>query len=510
MALTQRLELRQGQSLVLTPQLQQAIKLLQMSNFELQAFVDAELERNPLLERDETSTADPVLAESGNSGSASSLEPGGDLTSTGDGLRIPERQAPLRESPGANGAAWVQGDADSGWAGLRAGAPRPEASEFDSRLSRGPTLAEHLTQQLRLAVSDPAERLIGAHLIGMLDEAGYLVGDLETVAEMLGTSLAQVEKTLATLQSFEPTGVFARSVSECLALQLMERHRLDPAMAALLSNLHLVARRDLDRLRKLCGVDLDDLKDMVAEIRRLDPKPGNAFGHVVVQPIVPDVFVRPRPDGSWNVELNSTNLPRVLVNSRYHAVVSANARSEDDRVYVSECYKQAAWLIKSLDQRARSILAVSREIVRRQEAFLIHGIEALKPLNLRDVAEAIGVHESTVSRVAANKYMATPRGILEIKYFFAAAIAGADGGEAHASEAVRHRISELIAAEAADKVLSDGMIADRLRAAGIDIARRTVAKYREALGIGSSAERRRERRMTDRSPSLTFSIDKAV
>jgi RNA polymerase sigma-54 factor len=509
MALTQRLDLRQGQSLVLTPQLQQAIKLLQMSNLELQAFVDGELERNPLLERDETAIADPVLAEQGISGSASSSGAGGDLSSSDDGLRMPERQDARRERSGENGTARLQGDADSGWTGLRAGAP-PEAFGLESRLSREPSLAEHLIQQLRLAVSDPAERLIGAHLIGMVDEAGYLTADLETVAEMLGASLAQVEKTLATLQTFEPTGVFARSVSECLALQLKERDRLDPAMAALLSYLDLVARRDLDRLRKLCGVDLDDLKDMIAEIRRLDPKPGNAFGNVVVQPIVPDVFVRPGRDGNWNVELNSNTLPRVLVNSRYDAVVATNTRSEDDRVYVSECYKQAAWLIKSLDQRARTILAVSREIVRRQELFLVHGIEALKPLNLRDVAEAIGVHESTVSRVAANKYMATPRGTFEVKYFFATPIAAADGGEAHSSEAVRYRIGELIAAEAADKVLSDDMIADRLRAAGIDIARRTVAKYREALGIGSSAERRRERRMAERSRYSTADNDKAV
>jgi RNA polymerase sigma-54 factor len=298
------------------------------------------------------------------------------------------------------------------------------------------------------------------------------------------------------LQGFDPTGVFARTLRECLALQLTERDRLDPAMAVLIDNLELVAKRDWPRLRQICGVDMDDLKEMLAELRKLDPKPGHAFGAVVSQPVVPDVLVRPALDGTWSIELNSDTLPRILVNNRYYSVVVRTAKQEDDRVFLSECYASANWLIKSLDQRARTILSVAQEIVRQQDGFLVHGVQALRPLTLRTVADAIGVHESTVSRVTANKYMATPRGTFELRYFFTAAIAAAEGGEAHSAEAVRQLIKELIGAETAETVLSDDMIVDRLRAAaGIDIARRTVAKYRESLGLASSVGRRRDKRL---------------
>jgi RNA polymerase sigma-54 factor len=471
MALRQKLELRQGQSLVMTPQLQQAIKLLQMSNLELEAFVDAAVERNPLLERDEGGeepAADKAGAEAGRA--------------VGDERRD---GAPPFAGPSA----------ESGWSTLRTGGSGAEAFNLESVLTRQATLAEHLTNQLSLAIADPAERLIGAHLIGILDEAGYLTGDLQAAAEMLGTSCARVEEVLAVLQGFDPTGVFARDLRECLALQLIERDRLDPAMAALLAHLDLVAKRDWQRLRQVCGVDMDDLKAMLAELRKLDPKPGHAFGNVLAQPIVPDVLVRLARDGTWSIELNGDTLPRVLVNNRYYSLVVRNTKREDDRVFLSECYANANWLVKSLDQRARTILSVAREIVRQQDGFLVHGVQALRPLNLRSVADAIGVHESTVSRVTANKYMATPRGTFELRYFFTSAIAASEGGEAHSAEAVRQLIKDLICAETAESVLSDDMIVERLRAAGIDIARRTVAKYRESLGIASSVGRRRDKRL---------------
>ena len=479
MALRQKLELRQGQSLVMTPQLQQAIKLLQMSNLEVDAFVESEIERNPLLEREEGSE-DKAAAHSG------------------DAIDAPVAPSETRpvEKPELAGASPGEREGEPGWAGARTAGSGSEEFNFESLLTREATLAEHLTDQLNLAVADPADRLIGAHLIGLLDEAGYLTGDLEQAAAMLGAPLAQVERVLGVLQGFDPTGVFARSLSECLSLQLIERDRLDPAMATLVANLELVARRDWPRLRRICGVDMDDLKAMMAELRQLDPKPGHAFGSVVAQPVVPDVLVRLARDGTWAIELNSDTLPRVLVNNRYYSTVVRNARCEDDRVFLSECYASANWLIKSLDQRARTILSVAREIVRQQDGFLVQGVQALRPLNLRTVAEAVGVHESTVSRVTANKYMATPRGTFELRYFFTASIAAAEGGEAHSAEAVRQLIKELISAETAESVLSDDMIVDRLRAeAGIDIARRTVAKYRESLGLASSVGRRRDKRV---------------
>lgn len=501
MALNQRLDLRQGQSLVMTPQLQQAIKLLQMSNLELQAFVDQELERNPLLERDERAEVQKPAA--GQAEAQPDMVAALSSTSaTEDRLRTldTELENVYTHESRADAATReaVVPPPDSGWSSLRpqgALSLDAEGLDFDATLTRQPTLAEHLTDQMHLVLTDPAELLIGQHLIGSLNEAGYLTADVPAMAETLGTSVSHVEAVLAKLQDCDPPGVFARDLKECLSLQLRERDRFDPAMATLVAHLDLVARRDYAALKALCCVDLEDLKDMLAELRALDPKPGHAFGADPVQPVIPDVVVRPSPEGAWIVELNTETLPRVLINNQYLARVSATAQRSEDKVYLSECQANATWLVKSLDQRAKTILKVAREIVRQQDAFLLLGVQHLRPLNLRTVADAIEMHESTVSRVTSNKYMATPRGIFELKYFFTTAIASADSaGDAHSAEAVRHRIRELIAAEGQD-VLSDDTIVDRLRASGIDIARRTVAKYRESLGIPSSVQRRREVRV---------------
>jgi RNA polymerase sigma-54 factor len=352
-----------------------------------------------------------------------------------------------------------------------------------------------LAEQLMLATSDPTIRLIGNYLLDLVNEAGYLTGDVAEVADKLGASPDKVESVLALLQTFSPPGVCARNLAECLAIQLKERDRYDPAMQALVARLDLVAKRDFAELRRCCGVGDDDLFDMIAEIRRLDPKPGLRFGTTVVQPVVPDVFVRPGPDGSWVVELNSDTLPKVLVNQSYYTQVASRTKNATDKSYLGDCLQSATWLVRALDQRAKTILKVATEIIRQQDAFLALGVEHLRPLNLKTVAEAIGMHESTVSRVTANKSMATPRGTFELKFFFTSAIAAADGGEAHSAEAVRHRIRQLIDAESANDVLSDDTIVDRLRAAGIDIARRTVAKYREAMRIPSSVQRRRDKKM---------------
>ncbi len=374
-----------------------------------------------------------------------------------------------------------------------AAADGAEGYNLEAFVSAEITLADHLTEQMALALPDPAERMIGQYLIDMVDEAGYLSGELDTVAEKLGTTPARVEAVLQRLQALDPPGVFARNLTECLALQLKERNRFDPAMQVLVENLPLLAKADLAALRRLCGVDEEDLAEMIGEIRNLNPKPGLAFGSSMVQPIVPDVYVKAAPDGTWQVELNSDTLPKVLINQRYYTQVSKSARVDKDKSYLAECFQSATWLVRALDQRAKTILKVSSEIVRQQDGFFAHGVEHLRPLNLKTVAEAISMHESTVSRVTANKYMATTRGIFELKYFFTSSIAAADGGEAHSAEAVRHRIRQLIDGESAANVLSDDTIVDMLRDAGVDIARRTVAKYREAMRIPSSVQRRREK-----------------
>jgi RNA polymerase sigma-54 factor len=381
----------------------------------------------------------------------------------------------------------------SEWVGTGPGGRDTSEYNLEAFVSVETTLADHLAEQLLLAVASPGRRMIGQHLIDLVDEAGYLGGDLAVVGQRLGTSTAEVEAVLAILQGFDPPGVCARNLNECLAIQLKERDRFDPAMQALIAHLDLLAKRDFVALRKVCGVNEEDLGDMIAEIRQLNPKPGLAFGSTLVQPIVPDVFVRPLPDGGFMVELNSDTLPRVLVNQHYHAEVAKTAKSDKDKTYLAECLQSATWLMRALDQRAKTILKVSTEIVRQQDAFFSHGVQHLRPLNLKTIADAIGMHESTVSRVTANKYMATSRGIFELKYFFTSAIASADGGEAHSAEAVRHRIRQLIDAERPDQVLSDDTIVEKLREAGIDIARRTVAKYREAMRIASSVQRRREK-----------------
>jgi RNA polymerase sigma-54 factor len=510
MSLSQKLELRHGQQLVMTPQLQQAIRLLQLSNIELCTFVETELERNPLLERAEVAPEPdgPSQVKSRDD----SEEANGDGEGGWDGEEKPalvngatgERSEERAENSGVTERNGHEHDA-SGWASVRPRANNTSSalpSNLEDFVAAGRSLADFLTEQLQVALTDPAERLIGAHLVHMVDEAGYLQGDLHDLAVKLGAPNALLEKVLGVLQTFDPPGVFARSLAECLALQLKEQNRYDPQIAKMLDNLHLLGSHNLAALKRAVGVDAQELSEMISEIKQLNPKPGLKFGSVQIQPVLPDVIVRPARDGSWVVELNNDTLPRVLVNRSYYATVAKTTRSEQDKGYLVECLQNANWLAKSLDQRARTILRVAEEIVRQQDGFLSYGIAHLKPLNLKTVADAISMHESTVSRVTSNKYMATPRGNFELKYFFTSAIASAHGdGEAHSSEAVRHRIRQLIDAEAASCVLSDDKIVEQLKRDGIDIARRTVAKYREALRIPSSVQRRREKQMAARLDS---------
>ncbi|MGE5163130.1 MAG: RNA polymerase factor sigma-54 [Sphingobacteriales bacterium] len=502
MALSQRLEFRQSQALVMTPQLMQAIKLLQLSSLDLAAYVDGELERNPLLERagedeaapsGETEDSGPERGDEGANAAdwiGSELKTSRHSIEQGMGTEL-ENVFPDDGGEKVAAPRDMQPAAYSEWSG--AGSTASEDYNLEAFVSAETTLAAHLAEQMALAISSPAGRMIGQYLIDMVDEAGYLTGDIDTVAEKLGARRSDVELVLAVLQTFDPVGVCARNLTECLAIQLKDRDRYDPAMRALVEHLGLVAKRDFPGLRRLCGVSQEDLADMIAEIRMLNPKPGLTFGSTMVQPIVPDVFVRAAPDGTWQVELNSDTLPKVLINQRYYAQVSGNTRNDKEKAYIADCLQTATWLVRALDQRAKTILKVSSEIVRQQDGFFVKGVQYLRPLNLKAVADAIGMHESTVSRVTANKYMATSRGIFELKYFFTSAIAAAEGGEAHSAEAVRHRIRQLIDGENAEHVLSDDTIVEKLRDAGIDIARRTVAKYREAMRIPSSVQRRREK-----------------
>ena len=508
MAITPKLELRQAHSLVMTPQLQQAIKLLQLSNLELTAFVEAEVERNPLLEHAEADETGPVAAEPGSdSGTQAAEKQEGEAGEIEDDEWIDlESGAPAAEDLDIEPQdAFPDPDGDapnavptSGWNGLdqSMGGSREDSPNLEAYVAEEKTLKDHLTEQLALAFADAPRRLIGFHLIDMTDEAGYLRGDLAALADLLGAPLELIEETLAVMQGFDPSGVFARDLRECLTLQLKEQDRCDPAMAALVDNLDLLGRHDLTALKRAAGVSSEDLVDMIQELRRLNPKPGLHFNQAPAQPIVPDVLVRALPDGNFHVELNSDTLPRVLVNRFYYATVSKSATRKDEKSYLADCFQTANWLVKSLDQRARTILKVAQEIVRQQSAFFTYGVRHLRPLNLKTVADAISMHESTVSRVTANKYMATNRGLFELKYFFKSAIAATSDGGTHSSESVRDRIRAMIEAEPAGAVLSDDKIVERLKGDGIDIARRTVAKYRESLRIPSSVQRRRLKRLS--------------
>lgn len=495
MALSHRLELRQGQGLVITPQLQQAIKLLQLSNIELDAFVEAELERNPLLHRDEGESEPAGEVEAERAASQTQLDAVADTTA-GREMDAPADDVSPGERATGDGAEADQGAEHAGgqidWSRAGGGGSFEGDDSYERALTDTPTLAAHLRAQLVQAALSPARNAIAEILIDAVDEGGYLRLDVVELAARLGCKLEMVEETLTVLQGFEPAGVFARDVRECLALQLKDLNRYDPCMAALLDNLELLAKRDMAALRRLCSVDDEDLRDMVAEIRALSPRPGAVYHTEPAETLVPDVMVREGLGGMWHVELNTDTLPRVLVDQRYHARISKGARTDQEKTFVSDCMATANWLVKSLDQRAKTILKVSSEIVRQQDGFLAFGVEHLRPLNLKTVADAIGMHESTVSRVTSNKYIATTRGVFELKFFFTSAIQSSEGGEAHSAASVRHKIKGLVDAERTEvDVHSDDAIVEILKAAGVDIARRTVAKYREAMRIPSSVERRR-------------------
>ncbi len=507
MGLSQKLSMRQGQSLVMTPQLTQSIKLLAMSNVELNAFVESEVEKNPLLEISSESPHERethAAVATSESGEPISLSLGEELDTSAAQLAenlgtsventFPD-EPDYTPDPSAGLMETARNDVATAPNGLQmsSGISSSDASIADYT-AQEETLHDHLLHQLALSAASAPVALIVRDLISQLDNAGYLQIDMEELCARLGATDAVARQAVALLQSFEPVGIGARNLAECLRLQLADRDRLDPAIDCLLDNLNLLAKRDFVTLKSRTGLDVEDLHDALVEIQALDPKPGHAFAGSNSQYVVADVLVSQTPDLGWRIELNSETLPKVLINNTYVSQLSTKLTGSDDKTFLHECTQSANWLTKSLDQRAQTILKVAREIVKQQDAFLVHGVQKLRPLTLKAVADAIEMHESSVSRVTSNKYMMTPRGIFELKYFFTTSIASTDKGDGHSAEAVRDRIKSLIDAESPGAILSDDAIVEALKTSGIDIARRTIAKYREAMNIPSSVQRRREKR----------------
>lgn len=497
MALGPRLDLRQTQSLVMTPQLQQAIKLLAASNLEIETFIAEALEANPLLDTAAPAADEPERGE---------IEVALPEDASADELMLRgggEGDAPLdlasvdRDWDTGDGAAPSLRDAEWGAAG-GSGGDFDELPDWEQLRAAEVTLAEHLESQIGALTSDPQTAFIARHIIGLLDDAGYLATPIDEVAEDLGVEPGEAEAALALVQSLDPSGVGAHNLAECIAIQAREADRYDPCMAALIANLELVARGEVERLKRLCRVDDEDFADMLRELRSYNPKPGLAFAPSDSSSVVPDILLSANAAGGWDIALNEETLPKLIVNRGYFLELSGGASDKTSQGWLKEKLADAHWLIRALDQRQKTILKTAAEIVRQQDGFFRRGVSELRPLTLREVAEKIEMHESTVSRVTSNKYLWCERGTFELKYFFTSGVGrigdGAEG-EGASSEAIKARIKALIDAETLKNILSDQQLADMLKDEGFDLARRTVAKYREAIGLGSSAERRRAKKM---------------
>ena len=484
MGLGPSLSIRQSQQLVLTPQLRQAIQLLQLSNLELESFLAEELSKNPLLESRQDESEEPGIQDPPASRETPDDEapddPGADDLITGQA----EDDRPL-DVDWQSEALETDSFADV----VTSGGVSEEGFDFDRVQYTAASLAEHLTGQLHGQSGDVGD--LARIIAETLDETGYLSIPLAQIADLTGAPMTLVEKALDLVQGLEPAGVGARSLAECLAIQARAADRYDPAMARLIDNLDLLSKGRTADLKRICGVDDEDLADMIRELRAYDPKPGCQFSADATQDVTPDIFVR-RMGAGFAVELNQATLPRLLVNRRYYQELKSGPQDKQSRAWLSECLQSANWLVKALDQRARTIMKVVGEIVKRQQGFFERGVGAMKPMTLREVAQAIGMHESTVSRVTSNKYLLCDRGLFELKYFFGSGVASTEG-EGAAAEAVKAAIRDIIEKEA--EVLSDDAIAALLKQKGFDVARRTVVKYREAMGIGSSIQRRRLRKI---------------
>ena len=494
MALGLELKLRMGMQLVMTPQLQMAIKLLQMSSLELADYLQEELDKNPLLEREDDKsneevdhTSEPVAREA--------PEEAVSQTDSGNTELEQMESALSQDLP-----------VDASWSDIYGESPTPsssssydasagsEAPPLENTLVRGSTLADHLMWQLGVSALNEKERTIGTTIIDTIDDNGYLTTDLQMLADINNVTVEDVEDALILIQSFEPSGVGARDLAECLLLQLKSRKQAHPPFTTLLQYLEDLARRDFRKLKRLLKISDEELADAIVLIQSLNPKPGLAFGSDQTNYISPDVYVR-KHDGEWIVEVNPETMPKLRINRGYDSVFSSknsegNRVSEEDKRFLSDNSRSAQWLIKSLEQRSSTIFRVAESIVRFQKDFLDYGQEHLKPLILKNVADDIGVHESTTSRVTSNKYMHTPRGIFELKFFFSSSLVSKTG-ENHSSESVKYKIRKLVESESEHRPYSDEKLAKLLKEQGVIVARRTVAKYRDLLNIPSSSRRKK-------------------
>jgi RNA polymerase sigma-54 factor len=469
------LQLKLSQHLTLTPQLQQSIRLLQLSTVELNQELERYLLENPLLERADLATPEEDAASAPPANGAASE--GGEAPSPDEGREEPpsysEDHAQFSEEPVASGG------------GRRDDEERDDFTQF---AAAEPTLQEHLLLQLSLTGLTERDKRIAAMLVAHLDEEGYLKPDLEELREATAAAIPDVEIedlqiALKHVQHLEPTGVGARDLAECLELQLRALPAATPnrdaALALVTKHLDVLAARDFNRLKRLLGVDEDELRDIRGLVLTLDPKPGRAFGQGDVRYVVSDVMVR-KAGGRWTASLNRDAMPRLRINKMYADILQASR--ENGGKHLAGQLQEARWLIKNVQQRFDTILRVTQAIVDRQKNFFEHGEVAMRPLVLREIAEAVGLHESTISRVTTQKYMLTPRGIFELKYFFGSHVSTDTGGACSAT-AIRALIKQLVAAEDVRKPLSDHRISDILAQQGIQVARRTVAKYREAMHI---------------------------
>ena len=492
MAIGPRLDLRQSQSLVMTPQLQQAIRLLALSNQELEAVIAEEVDKNPLLEMGESGVENTVPVEDTGPVEADNMV----ATGSGEGAEALDMEAATenlyQDSAADTGLGLDGGLSMTG----ESGSIGDDGTDFDSFAARASSLTDHLLSQIG-AILNGEDLAIAAAIIDELDDAGYLAARPFDLAQRFGVPQAQIDRAIATVQTLDPTGVGARTLGECLALQAKEADRYDPAMAVFLDNLDLLAEGRMAQLKRICGVDDEDLADMIRELRGYDPKPGLKFSSAPTESVTPDLFVRQTAIG-WAIEINSATLPRVLVNRSYYAELAAGGQDKASKAWLNECMANANWLMKALDQRQRTIIKVASEIVKRQEGFFRDGVAFMKPLTLRVIAEEIGMHESTISRVTSNKYLSCSRGVFELKYFFSSGVA-TEGGEGASAESVKSRIRALITAETPDAILSDDTLVEMLNKEGFGLARRTVAKYREAIGLGSSVQRRRQKAISARA-----------
>lgn len=491
MAVTPHLDLKQTQSLVMTPELRQAINLLQVSNLELNALIEKELEQNPFLEKEEDN---------------SSLLPENDIPTIDDYDQSTESEESSTDTVacdnefddyGSDREGYDDNENQYDWQDYAVSKSRRDDTDYDyfeQRLADEKSLYRLLEEQISQKFSHPKEKAVAFNLIEHLDEAGYFRGDLTAIAKRLKISGKVAEQILKKMQDFEPSGIFARSLSECLKIQLKDKDRLDPVAEKVLDNLSLLGERKLSELKKICQISDEDLASVLSDIKALDPKPAAKYHHDLTSYIIPDVFVRRKKDGTYIVEMNNMSLPRILINRQYYAEIK-NKGGKNEHRYFKQQLGSAGFLVRALRQRADTILKVSEEIVKNQYDFFEKGIDFLRPMQLKNIAEQIEMHESTVSRVTTNKYMHTPLGMFELKYFFTNAAGSYIGDEGTSTLTIKHKIKKMIEEEKADNILSDDKIVERLGQTGIKIARRTVAKYRDQLGIASSAERKKQKSM---------------